>query len=140
MSYVTPSMGEAVTTQAGAATVPVRGSAPAPGLPFVDAALLHGALTTQEAVDALASAFAAMEAKGMPARQHLDVPDGELLLMPAFGPSGVGVKLITIAPDNPARDLPLIHGVYVLFAAGAPRPQAAFGRAPPPAGRARGGL
>jgi ornithine cyclodeaminase/alanine dehydrogenase-like protein (mu-crystallin family) len=28
---------------------------------------------------------------------------------------GVGVKLVTLSPGNPARALPLIHAVYVLF-------------------------
>jgi len=35
--------------------------------------------------------------------------------MPAAGAEGVGVKLVTIAPANGARGLPLIHGLYVLF-------------------------
>jgi ornithine cyclodeaminase len=36
--------------------------------------------------------------------------------MPAWGEAlGVGVKLVTVAPDNPSAGLPLIHGVYVLF-------------------------
>jgi ornithine cyclodeaminase len=43
------------------------------------------------------------------------VPGGELLLMPAHGSAGLGVKLVTLAPGNPGRGLPFIHGVYVLF-------------------------
>jgi ornithine cyclodeaminase/alanine dehydrogenase-like protein (mu-crystallin family) len=35
--------------------------------------------------------------------------------MPAHGRAGLGVKLVTLNPDNPARGLPFIHGVYVLF-------------------------
>jgi ornithine cyclodeaminase/alanine dehydrogenase-like protein (mu-crystallin family) len=49
-----------------------------------------------------------------------DEPDGtgdrELLLMPCHGPEGVGVKLVTVAPSNPARHgLPRIQGTYALF-------------------------
>ncbi|HEY3773583.1 MAG TPA: ornithine cyclodeaminase family protein [Solirubrobacteraceae bacterium] len=47
-------------------------------------------------------------------------PDGtgdrELLLMPCHGPEGVGVKLVTVAPENPSRHgLPRIQGSYALF-------------------------
>jgi ornithine cyclodeaminase len=38
-----------------------------------------------------------------------------LLLMPATGESGVGVKLVTLTASNPSRGLPFIHAVYVLF-------------------------
>jgi ornithine cyclodeaminase/alanine dehydrogenase-like protein (mu-crystallin family) len=51
----------------------------------------------------------------VPPRAHLDVPGGELLLMPAHARAGVGVKLVTLAPGNPPRGLPFIHGAYVLF-------------------------
>jgi ornithine cyclodeaminase/alanine dehydrogenase-like protein (mu-crystallin family) len=43
------------------------------------------------------------------------VPGGELLLMPAHGTAGLGVKLVTLNAGNPARGLPFIHGIYVLF-------------------------
>ena len=35
--------------------------------------------------------------------------------MPAHGTGGLGVKLVTLAPRNPDRGLPFIHGVYVVF-------------------------
>ncbi len=35
--------------------------------------------------------------------------------MPAAGAAGAGVKLVTVQGSNPARNLPLIHGIYVLF-------------------------
>lgn len=40
---------------------------------------------------------------------------GEFLLMPATGIEYSGVKLATIAPQNPSIGLPKIQGVYVLF-------------------------
>ena len=42
--------------------------------------------------------------------------------MPAQSASSVGVKLATVAPDNPARGLPRISAAYVLFDAATLRP------------------
>jgi ornithine cyclodeaminase len=42
--------------------------------------------------------------------------------MPAQSASSVGVKLATVAPGNPARGLPRISAVYVLFDAATLRP------------------
>jgi ornithine cyclodeaminase/alanine dehydrogenase-like protein (mu-crystallin family) len=89
----------------------------------LDAAAVAAALPWPVAIAALVAAFETEDPDG-PARAHLDVPDGELLLMPAHGAAGVGVKLVTIAPGNPARGLPLIHGTYVLFAPGSLAPEA----------------
>jgi ornithine cyclodeaminase len=68
------------------------------------------------AVVALESAFRRLADYGSLRREHLPVPDGDLLLMPAHGPEGVGVKLVTLNPANRDKDLPLIHGIYVMFA------------------------
>jgi ornithine cyclodeaminase len=67
------------------------------------------------AIAALEAAFRDEDPNAVPPRSHLDVPGGELLLMPAHGAAGLGVKLVTLAPENPGRGLPFIHGVYVLF-------------------------
>lgn len=42
-------------------------------------------------------------------------PDGEFLMMPTGGPQWSGIKLITIAPGNPARGKPKIQGHYTLI-------------------------
>lgn len=81
---------------------------------WLDAAALAAALPMADAVDAVGEAFAA-DAIAAPPRDHHAVPGGTLLVMPAAGPAGTGVKLVTIAPGNPDRGLPLISGVYVLF-------------------------
>ncbi len=49
------------------------------------------------------------------ARSGFAAPGGELLLMPAADDGLTGVKIATIAPNNPARGLPRVQGVYVLF-------------------------
>jgi ornithine cyclodeaminase/alanine dehydrogenase-like protein (mu-crystallin family) len=90
----------------------------------IDAEALRRALPYADAVDILESAFSADAGAAVPARRHLRVPGGEMLLMPAFAGCGVGVKLVTIARENRDRGLPLIQGVYVLFAAETLAPRA----------------
>ena len=82
-----------------------------------------------DAITALERAFSA-DASAIPDRQHLDIGGGDLLLMPAWSDRAAGVKLVTVAPDNPAAGLPLIHGVYVLFDKPGLRPVALFDAAP----------
>lgn len=41
-------------------------------------------------------------------------PRGEFLVMPTSGPAWSGVKLVTVAPENPGRGRPKIQGVYAL--------------------------
>jgi ornithine cyclodeaminase/alanine dehydrogenase-like protein (mu-crystallin family) len=84
-------------------------------LRHLDAAALREALPWPVAIAALEEAFRTEDPAAVPQRSHLDVPGGELLLMPAHGAAGLGVKLVTLAPGNPGRGLPFIHGVYVLF-------------------------
>ena len=76
---------------------------------------LAAALPMSAAIDALESAFSA-ELPEAPQRVSVPVDGSDLLLMPAAGAPGAGVKLVTINPANPDRGLPLIHGAYVLFA------------------------
>ncbi len=66
------------------------------------------------AIDALHAAFAA-ELPEAPLRSHVDTAAGGILLMPAWGEAGVGVKLVTLTGSNPERGLPFIHALYVLF-------------------------
>ncbi len=83
---------------------------------YISALDLQAALGYAAAVDALEAAFRTEDPSAGPARSHLEIPGGELLLMPAHTAAGSGVKLVTISHTNPSRGLPLIHGLYVLFA------------------------
>jgi ornithine cyclodeaminase len=83
---------------------------------YISAVDLQGALSYGEAVDALEEAFRLEDPGAGPIRSHLEIPGGELLLMPAHTAAGTGVKLVTLSHANPARGLPFIHGVYILFA------------------------
>lgn len=48
-------------------------------------------------------------------RQIVDTEHGQVLLMPSQSQFSVGVKLATVAPDNPSHGLPRIQALYVLL-------------------------
>jgi ornithine cyclodeaminase/alanine dehydrogenase-like protein (mu-crystallin family) len=82
----------------------------------LDADAIAAALTPLEAVDALEAALrGGLDPEAEPPRAAVAADAGEVLLMPSTAPGAVGVKLVTVAPDNPARGHPRIQGVYVLF-------------------------
>jgi ornithine cyclodeaminase/alanine dehydrogenase-like protein (mu-crystallin family) len=91
----------------------------------IDAAELRRRLPMRAAIDALEVAFGA-GVPPVPLRMHATTPDGDLLLMPAAAAQGLGVKLISLTPDNPARRLPLVQGVYALFSPTTQSPEAVF--------------
>jgi ornithine cyclodeaminase/alanine dehydrogenase-like protein (mu-crystallin family) len=90
----------------------------------IDGGELLRLLPMEAAIDALEAAFRGGPIPEAPLRTRLAVGGGELLLMPAAGEAGVGVKLVTLNPQNPRRGLPLIHAAYVLFAPGSLEPVA----------------
>ncbi|WP_036283227.1 ornithine cyclodeaminase family protein [Microbacterium luticocti] len=55
-------------------------------------------------------------------RTIVDVPTGQLLLMPSAFDDVVGHKLATVAPDAPGRTVPRIQALYVLIDAAALSP------------------
>lgn len=82
----------------------------------IEALLPFGAL-----IEALKKAFANAEVV-VPMRHHHDYEnpaeetDSTLLLMPAWLPGeDLGVKMVTVSPQNSKYDLPSIQGLYVLF-------------------------
>jgi ornithine cyclodeaminase/alanine dehydrogenase-like protein (mu-crystallin family) len=81
----------------------------------IDAGELRRRLPMRAAIDALESAFRTEDPGGAPLRTHVETPAGELLIMPALGPAGVGVKLVTLTEANPSRGLAFVNAVYVLF-------------------------
>lgn len=84
-------------------------------LPHIGARELQEILPVTQAIEVLERAFAAEDRPTTPLRTNVEVARGELLLMPASGDQGVGVKLVTLAPKNPGRGLPFLHSLYVLF-------------------------
>lgn len=95
-------------------------------LPFIGAGELAELLSMPDAIDALERTFSTTPPPTAPDRQHVAVPGGDLLLMPATNASGTGVKIVTVAEGNAEHGLPLIHGVYVLFSPGTLEPRAMF--------------
>lgn len=85
---------------------------------YISAEQIPALLSPTAAVDALEAGFLARSEGGSAPESHGSViahEAGEFMIMPAAGPEGVGAKLVTSAPANPARGLPLINGLYVLF-------------------------
>jgi len=94
------------------------------GFPFIEADRLGRLLPMEAAVDALEAAFGSGALPAAPLRTHIETEAGSLVAMPATGPQGTGVKLLTVTSDNPEVGRPLIQGLYILFSAGTQEPEA----------------
>jgi ornithine cyclodeaminase/alanine dehydrogenase-like protein (mu-crystallin family) len=82
---------------------------------FIDAAGV-AALGPAAAVQAITDALrGGLDPATDPARVSVDLTKGQLLLMPSQTPAAVGVKVVTVAPDNPNRGLPRIQAAYLLY-------------------------
>jgi ornithine cyclodeaminase/alanine dehydrogenase-like protein (mu-crystallin family) len=85
-------------------------------LSYLDALTMTDALSWGEVIDALADAVRSMTSGARPvARVGVPVGAGELLLMPSETQRAIGVKVVGVAPDNPANGLPRIQGVFLLM-------------------------
>lgn len=85
-------------------------------IPFFDAEAIRRALPATLAVDAVTAALrGGLDPAAGVARTSVPLAHGELMLMPAEWAGYAGVKVLTVAPGNPARGLPRINAVYVLF-------------------------
>lgn len=93
-------------------------------VPYLNAAQLSAALTYPVLIPALRDAFCI--GANVPRRHvHTISPDNDavLLLMPVWQPDQhTGVKLVTVAPHNPQKNLQTVHSIFMLFdsATGAP--------------------
>lgn len=95
-----------------------------PGPRFLSSDELREVLSIELAVEALARRFRTAPAAELEASPRTAIPipgrvegdEAEMLLMPAYGPEGAGLKLVSIVRGNHARGLPLIQGVYLLLA------------------------
>lgn len=85
-------------------------------LPFLDAASLSGLLTPAASVAALgAELLDGLDPEKDAPRLFSPLGAGEFLLMPAESSRYAGIKVLTVAPGNPARGEPKIQGSYLLF-------------------------
>ena len=98
-----------------------------PALPFLDADAIRAAVPIGDLLDAIEAAFRDVAAgrDRSPLRSHVELDDGDLLLMPGLrhGGAGTTVKLVTILPGNAAAGLPTVQAVVVWIdaATGTPR-------------------
>lgn len=85
----------------------------------LDADAVRAACGPAAAVEAITAALnAGLDPAADLPRQAVSLPSGQFLLMPSQGARGgahVGIKVVTVAPENPARGLPRIQAVYLLF-------------------------
>jgi ornithine cyclodeaminase len=95
-----------------------------------DAAATRAAIPIGELLDAVEAAFRDVAAgrDRSPMRMHVELPDGDLLLMPGVREGGAGstVKLVTITPGNASRGLPTIHAAVTWLDASTGAPRAVF--------------
>jgi ornithine cyclodeaminase/alanine dehydrogenase-like protein (mu-crystallin family) len=85
-------------------------------LPFVSAAALRELLRPRTAVESIETALrAGLDPADDPARMAVTMANGQLLVMPAQGADHAGVKIVSVAPGNPALGRPRIQGVYLLL-------------------------
>ncbi len=88
---------------------------------ILDAEKVAALLPYDQLIDALGKAFAVDVV--VPQRSHHNVPvpggnDGTLLLMPAWQQGcGMGVKIVTVFPDNSKQDYPAVFASYFLMSA-----------------------
>ncbi len=79
----------------------------------LSAAEVDAALDDLALVDRLKAMFEA--GCETPLRHHHTLPDGTLLLMPAWNERHIGIKLVTVFPGNARRALPSVLGQYMLL-------------------------
>lgn len=77
---------------------------------------IFAAVSWRDAVDALRDALAGgLDVTRQPARTAVPTEHGELLLMPAEHAGSVGIKVLSVAPDNAELGLPRIQATYILM-------------------------
>ncbi|MFF0868655.1 ornithine cyclodeaminase family protein [Nonomuraea sp. NPDC003560] len=85
-------------------------------LPYIDGPVLERLVPVGRAVAVLEQALRdGLDPELTPRRPAVDLPAGQLLLMPAAAGRYAGVKAVTVTPDNPGRGLPRIQGTYLLL-------------------------
>ena len=83
---------------------------------FITAEEITDSFSFLSAVNAIEEALlGGLDPAGDLPRSILPIEKGELLLMPSTSVEGSGIKVLTIAPNNPALNAPRIQGLYLLF-------------------------
>jgi ornithine cyclodeaminase len=83
---------------------------------FITAEEITDSFSFLSAVNAIQEALlGGLDPAGDLPRSILPIEKGELLLMPSTSVEGSGIKVLTIAPNNPTLNEPRIQGIYLLF-------------------------
>ena len=95
----------------------------------IDAATVHAALPYAKLIPHLRAAFRAGGEVPVRSHYHIDDPDGgaggTLLLMPAWQPGRhIGIKAVSVYPENAKHGLPSVTGAYLLLDARTGLPKA----------------
>jgi alanine dehydrogenase len=95
----------------------------------MDAAQVAARLDRRALIDALDEAF--RQPHQVPARHHHrlesgsgDLRAGTLLIMPAWDRAALGIKIVTVFPDNARRGLPAVCASYLMLDAATGEPRA----------------
>lgn len=95
---------------------------------YLDGDAIRAGVPMADMLDAVEAAFRDVTSgrDRSPLRARVELPDGDMLLMPGVrdGGAGASVKLVTIMPGNPARGLPTLHALVAWFDAATGRPLA----------------
>jgi ornithine cyclodeaminase/alanine dehydrogenase-like protein (mu-crystallin family) len=85
-------------------------------IPYFNASKIDRALPINRAVEVMeAGLLDGIDPEADSPRLFSPAPDGEFLIMPTNGSPTAGIKVSTIAPNNPSKGLERIQGVYLLF-------------------------
>ena len=99
-----------------------------PPPPFLDADAIRASVPIEDLLDAVQAAYRDVAAgrDRSPVRSQVALEGGTLLLMPGLraGGGGVTVKVVTVMPQNPQRNLPTIHALVMWLDAESGRPLA----------------
>src|SRR5690242_8328099 len=73
-------------------------------------------LSPRHVIDAVEKAIVAHEENLaiVPQRMHINNGKNTLLCMPSWGEDVFGTKLVSVAPDNSTKNLPVISGAMLL--------------------------
>lgn len=83
---------------------------------FIDERAVFAACSPRRAVDTIVDLLRTdFDPANDPARTRVDMPTGQFLVMPSCFGGFAGVKVATVAPENPARGLPRIQARYLVF-------------------------
>jgi ornithine cyclodeaminase len=92
----------------------------------LDAQAIQEAVPMADLLDAVEGAYrdVASGRDRSPARSRVELPNGDLLLMPGMREGGAGhtVKLVTVLPGNAGRGLPTVQAVIAWFDAASGEP------------------